>query len=103
MTKQPNRIQVKVTERYWGDFEGKLTDIIAYLQKEVDNGWIGIESHCEPYEDYTSFYLYKFREENDKEYNKRMKELEKEKEQKLKEKEVRRIQYERLKKEFEDT
>lgn len=103
MTKQLKRIQVKVTERYWGDFEGQLTDIITSLQNAIDDGWEGIESDCEPYEDYTSFYLYKFREENDKEYNKRMKQLEKEKEQKLKAKENRRIQYERLKKEFEDT
>lgn len=103
MTNQPKRIQVKVTERYWGDFEGPLKDIMASLQKELDNGWVGIESHCEPYEDFTSFYLYKFREENDKEYNKRMNELEKQKRQEIAAKEKRRIQYEMLKKEFGDT
>jgi flagellar motility protein MotE (MotC chaperone) len=102
MTKQPNRIQVKVTERYWGDFEGSLKDIIASLKKLEDDGWEGIESDCEPYEDYTAFYLYKHRPETDKEYNKRMKELEKEKERKVKAKEKRRQEYERLKKEFEN-
>lgn len=48
-------------------------------------------------------YLYKHREENDKEYAKRMKELEKQKEQEVKAKDKRRQDYERLKKEFEDT
>ena len=29
MTKQPARIQVKETERYWGDFEGSFESIIS--------------------------------------------------------------------------
>ena len=103
MTKQPKRIQVKETERYYGDFEGPLESIIASLQNELDKEWEGIENQCKPYEDYTEPYLYKHREENDKEYAKRMKELEKQEEQKLKQKDKRRQEYERLKKEFEDT
>lgn len=102
MTKQPKRIQVKVTERYWGDFEGPLENIMTSLQNAIDDGWEGIESDCGPYEDYTAFYLYKHRPETDKEYNKRMKELEKEQERGVKAKEKRRQEYERLKKEFEN-
>jgi hypothetical protein len=81
------RIQVKETQRYWGDFYGSLESIIASLQKELDAGWEGIEPDCEPYEDYISFYLYKHREETDKEYEKRVKQLEKEKAEKAKAKE----------------
>ena len=103
MTKQPNRIQVKETKEYFGDFEGSLESIIASLQNKLDDGWEGIENQCKPYEDYTEPYLYKHREENDKEYAKRMKELEKQEEQKLKQKDKRRQEYERLKREFEDT
>lgn len=103
MTKQPKRIQVKETEEYWGDFEGSLESIIASLQNELDKGWEGIENQRKHYEDYSSPYLYRHREENDKEYAKRMKELEKQEEQKLKQKDKRRQEYERLKKEFEDT
>lgn len=99
MTKQ---IQVKETKRYWGDFEGSLESIISQLQSELDDGWEGIESNFEPYDDYAEYYLYKHRPENDKEYAKRMKELEKQKERNLKEKEKRRKQYEKLKKEFEN-
>ena len=107
MTKQPKRIQVKETEEYWGDFEGSLESIIASLQNELDKGWEGIENQRKHYEDYSSPYLYKHREENDKEYAKRMKELEKENQvkdaAKIVSKEQRRKEYERLKKEFEDT
>ena len=103
MTKQPKRIQVKETEEYWGDFEGSLESIIASLQNELDKGWEVIENQRKPYEDYSSPYLYRHREENDKEYAKRMKELEKQKEQEVKQKDKRRQEYERLKKEFEDT
>ena len=105
MTKQPNRIKVKETERYWGDFEGSLESIIASLQNKLDDGWEGIESNYEPYEYHTSPYLYKHREENDKEYAKRMKQLEKEKQikdaAKIVSKEHRRKEYEKLRKEFE--
>ena len=80
------RIQVKETQQYWGDFDGTLESIIAALQAELDAGWVGLEYECEPYED-GAYYLYKHREETDKEYNKRMKQLEKEKAEKEKAKE----------------
>ena len=97
------RIQVKETKRYWGEFEGTFESIISSLQAELDAGWEGIEEEQEMYSDCYVPYLYKFREETDKEYEKRMKLLEKEKAQKLKEKERRRKEYEKLKKEFGDT
>ena len=103
MTKQPARIQVKETKRYWGDFEGSLESIIASLQADLDAGWEGIEDDYEQYSDYPSPFLYKHREETDKEYDKRMRLLEKEKSEKLKAKERRRKEYEKLRKEFEDT
>ena len=103
MTKQPKRIQVKETKEYFGDFEGSLESIIASLQNKLDDGWEGIKNQRDPYEDYSSPYLYKHREENDKEYAKRMKELEKQKEREVQQKDKRRQEYERLKKEFEDT
>jgi len=90
MTNQPKKIQVKETQKYYGDIDGKLEDIISSLQAELDAGWEGIESEYEwDYggEKYTEYYLYKHREENDKEYNKRMKQLEKEKAEKEKAKE----------------
>jgi hypothetical protein len=102
-----NRIQVKETEKYYGDFEGSLESIIYQLQSELDAGWEGIETKYErdygDCHDHEVPYLYKHREETDKEYEKRMKLLEKEKEEKLKAKERRRKEYEKLRKEFEDT
>ena len=107
MTKQPARIQVKEAERYWGDFEGSLESIIASLQADLDEGWQGIETEYErDYGDsdlHKVYYLYKHREETDKEYDKRMRLLEKEKSEKIKAKERRRKEYEKLRKEFEDT
>ena len=91
MTKQPARIQVKETQRYWGDFDCSLESIIASLQADLDEGWEGIETDyerdygdCDTHEVY---YLYKHREETDKEYDKRMKLLEKEKAEEVKAKE----------------
>ena len=84
------RIKVKETQKYYGDFDGTLEDIISSLQSELDAGWEGIESEYEwDYggEKYTEYYLYKHREETDKEYEKRMKQLEKEKAEKVKAKE----------------
>jgi hypothetical protein len=85
------RIQVKQTQRYWGDFDGPLDSIIASLQRELDAGWEGIEIEYErdygDCHDHEVPYLYKHREETDKEYNKRMKQLEKEKVEKAKAKE----------------
>ena len=84
------RIQVKETQRYYRDFDGTLESVIASLQAELDAGWEGIESDWEwDYggEKYTVYHLYKFREENDKEYEKRLKQREKEKADKAKAKE----------------
>lgn len=83
-----------------GDFEGTLENIISQLQSELDKGWEGIQTDCEPYEYCTSYYLYKHRPETDKEYERRMKEFEKQKEREVEAKEKRRQEYERLKKEF---
>ena len=100
------RIQVKETEKYYGDFDGSLESIISQLQSELDAGWEGIETEYErdygDCHDHEVFYLYKHRPETDKEYEKRMKLLEKEKAEKLKAKERRRKEYEKLKKEFGD-
>ena len=109
MTKQPKRIQVRETERYYRDFEGPLESIIASLQMDLDAGWQGIESDYEyeygRNEPYTVYNLYKHREENDKEYEKRLKQLDKEKKvkdaDKIVSKEHRRKEYEKLRKEFE--
>jgi len=90
MTNQPKRIKVKETQKYYGDFDGTLEDIISSLQSELDAGWEGLESEYEwDYggERYIEYYLYKFREETDKEYEKRVKQLEKEKAEKAKAKE----------------
>lgn len=111
MTKQPARIQVRETKRYWGDFEGSLESIIASLQADLDEGWQGIETEYErdygDCHDHEVPYLYKHREETDKEYDRRMKavfwEKKKEEERKLKDKEKRQKEYEKLRKEFEDT
>ena len=101
------KIQVKETQRYYGDFEGSLESIISQLKLELDEGWEGIETEYErdygDCHDHEVSYLYKHREETDKEYEKRMKLLKKEKAEKLKAKERRRKEYEKLKKEFEDT
>ena len=103
MTNQPKKIQVKETQRYWGDFEGSLESIIASLQNHLNVGWEGIQIEYGGWDnDSDEYFLYKHREETDKEYEKRMKQLEKEKEQELKAKERRRKEYEKLKKEFGD-
>jgi len=77
------KIQVKETRKYWGDFEGSLESIIASLQEELDAGWEGIEVKYEydygDYHPHTAPYLYKHREETDKEYEERMKQLKEEK------------------------
>jgi uncharacterized HAD superfamily protein len=97
------RIQVKETKRYCGDFDGKLEDIIAYLQVKLDAGWAGLESEYEwDYggEKYIEYYLYKFREETDKEYEKRMKQLEKEKAEKAEKAKAKERKLEKLKKDL---
>ena len=83
-------------------FTGKFEDIISQLQDFKNEGkWEGIE--LDEYYESCSYQLYKHREETDKEYDKRMKLLEKEKAEKVKAKERRRKEYEKLRKEFEDT
>ena len=88
MTKQPARIQVRETtsvDSYI--FEGKLEEIIEMLQDWKEEGkWEGIEVDY-GYEDGNDYQLYKHREETDKEYDKRMKQLENEKAEKVKAKE----------------
>jgi hypothetical protein len=81
------RIKVKETTQYYGDFDGPFESIIASLQAELDAGWEGIEVESYGYDGAVEYYLYKHREETDKEYEKRMKQLEKEKEEKAKAKE----------------
>ena len=104
MTKQPARIQVKETKSIDSySFDGKLEDIIEMLQDwKNEDEWEGIEIEYD-YENGNSYQLYKHCEETDKEYDKRMRLLEKEKSEKIKAKERRRKEYEKLKKEFEDT
>jgi hypothetical protein len=99
--------QVKETQRAYLELEGSLVDIISQLQSALDEGWEGIETEYErdygDCHDHEVPYLYKHRPETDKEYAKRMKELEKKKAEELKAKERRRKEYEKLKKEFGDT
>ena len=78
------RIKVKETEKYWEDFYGTIESIISRLQSKLDEGWEGISCESYGYDGAVDYYLYKYREETDKEYNKRMKQLEKEKEEKEK-------------------
>lgn len=82
MAKQPERIEVMETKRYWSDFEGTLTSIISSLQSDLDDGWEGISIEPIGYDGAVEYYLYKHRPETDKEYEKRMMLLEKEKEKK---------------------
>jgi hypothetical protein len=67
-----NKIKVKGTQRYYGDFEGSPESIIASLQADLDAGWEGIETDYEQLDglyDFRKVYcLHKHREETDKEY-----------------------------------
>jgi hypothetical protein len=82
------RIQVKETTRVdVYNFEGKLEQIISELQIWMnEDKWEGIEVEYD-YDGNIEYSLYKHREETDKEYNKRIKQLEKEKAEKAKAKE----------------
>lgn len=77
-------VQVKETQTYYGDFYGSLESIIVSLQADLDDGWEGIEAESYGYDGVVEYYLYKHREETDKEYEKRIKQLEKEKVEKEK-------------------
>jgi len=88
--------RIKVKETAYLDrsnFAGKLEDIVAQLQDWMNEGeWEGIEEYTDGGYDLSSpiveyYRLYKFREENDQEYEKRVKQLEKEKAEKAKAKE----------------
>ena len=82
------RIQIKETTRVDAyNFEGKLEHIISELQNWMnEDKWEGIEVEYD-YDGNIEYSLYKHREETDKEYNKRIKQLEKEKAEKAKAKE----------------
>jgi hypothetical protein len=86
---KPKRLKVKETERFYEDFDNTLETIIARLQCELDEGWEGIEREYEQdygnHDRYLVYYLYKYREETDEEYDNRVELLQKrEQEQKIK-------------------
>jgi hypothetical protein len=81
------RIKVKETTKVWFEFEGTIEEIFFNLQESKEKGYDGIEAVTRGYDGAVDYYLYKFREETDKEYEKRMKLLEKEKADKAKAKE----------------
>jgi len=92
------RIQVMVKDPYWhGNFTGTFEDIIKRLQNKMNSGWEGIIAESYGYDGGVEYYLYKHREENDKEYEKRMKLIEKENQQKEK---AKAQKLEKLKKEL---
>ena len=80
MSIKPPRIKVKETKRHWHE-EGSLEGIISSLQIDLEEGWEGIEIEYErDYGDCDAHrvpYLYKYREETDKEYEKRVEQLNK--------------------------
>ena len=88
MTKQPARIQVRETKSIDSySFDGNLEDIIEMLQDWKNEGyWEGIEIEYD-YENGNSYQLYKHCEETDKEYDKRMRVIEKQKAEEVKAKE----------------
>ena len=81
--KQPKRIEVRETSCCYFDFDVPLSSLINDIQAAIDEGWEGIETYYEYYygdsQSHTVYKLYKYREENDKEYSLRMKRLEAEK------------------------
>jgi hypothetical protein len=94
------RIRVSSSKSYrLGD--DTLENIIASLKKELDAGWENL--YTDYYYDPISgnriivYFLCKYREETDSEYEARMKKLE---DKNRREKESRRLQYEKLKLEF---
>lgn len=98
----PPKIQVKETKRMQEDFEGQLEDIISLLKSYLRDGWEGIEVENVGYDGAVEYYLYKYRLETDQEYKVRMVEKEKQKEREQRAKEKRRLQYEKLKEEFDN-
>jgi predicted metalloprotease len=101
---EESRIKVKVTKNF-GWYTGDLDSVISNLQELKDEGgWVGVETYTDGGYDihsdvFTAFRLYKFREENDKEYKDRMRRVEYDKKQQLiKEKRELKKKKERLKK-----
>ena len=73
---KPERIKVKETKRFCGEeLSGSFNDIKLGFNQYINEGWEGLEYDYEYDYDYN---LYKWREETDKEYDLRMKKLEKE-------------------------
>jgi hypothetical protein len=101
MIKPLGRIKVKDTKRICEDyFEGPIDNVIAELQSHKELGWEGIMIEYD-YEN-TCYYLYRYREENDIEYNARLKRLEKDKKIEENQKQKRFKEYQKLHKEFGD-
>jgi len=84
------RIKVKVTQVFsWDNYTGEFDSVISLIQ-DLKDEWVGIEAYTDGGYDihssvYTAFRLYKFREENDREYKDRMWRLECENKEKLRE------------------
>ena len=91
MTAERITIKEKKDFYWYGEFSDSIDNLISVLQECKKDGWEGIDyDYCEGERKY---YLYQTRIENDEEYEKRMKDEEQRKEN-------RRMQYEKLKKEF---
>lgn len=84
------------------EFEGSFEEVQSMIKSYQSFGWMGIEFDRYGYDGGKDLRLYKFREETDEEYQKRLEEVERTRITAEKEREERRIQYERLKKEFEN-
>lgn len=101
MSKEIPRIEVKEYSSSEVYFEGSLESTISMLQDFKNEGkWEGIEILYPEYDGRLEYYLYKYRLENDEEYSKRIKCLEKQEKIQNKEKQHRRELYEKLKLEF---
>lgn len=93
LVKETNEIDLEI-------FTGKFKDLLVLIQEFIDKKWEGMEL-SRSYE-YSEFIIYRYREENDEEYQTRIEKLKKQKIYEEKAKERRRKQYELLRKEFED-
>jgi hypothetical protein len=92
MTTERIKTQEKKDFYWYGDFSTSIDNLISVLQECKKDGWEGIDYDYD-YNGGKEYYLYRTRIETDEEYEKRMKEEEQRKEN-------RRMQYEKLKKEF---
>ena len=89
--------EIKLAEEETLDLEGDLKDTIMMLCRLLSNGFSRIDYEYD-YTDTKKWVAYKYREETDEEYEKRIKKEEKEKQEKL---ESEKRLYEQLKKKFE--